>query len=436
MTLPQGVSKATGLQAALETLRVSSHNVVAVGDAENDHELLRIAGVGAAVEWGSPVLRRAADMEIAGAGPPAVAAFVLDLANTRRMPCAVRTRRSLHLGYGTDGQAFSLAVRGRNVLIAGDAKSGKSWITGLLCEQLILLGLCVCVIDPEGDYRSLEGLPGVAVLGGDDPPPSPRELARALRFPDRSVVIDLSRRPQAEKIEYTRETLPMLNALRRRAGFPHRIVLDEAHYVLHDVDALGLLDLDASGYVFVSYWASRLPAQLLDSAEVVLVTRESNPSEIAALRKRCSTCAPSDLASWDSLATLPTGQAVALPITNEAAGALRQFYLGPRLTPHVRHRDKYVDVPVSQRRAFYFEAAGSYATTLRQFVREIERAAPASLQAHIRRGDFSRWVRDVFGDHPLALEIEGLERAGREQNVDQTPGEIASAIRRRYEVAA
>ena len=39
----QGVSKATGLGAALDMLRASPRNTVAVGDAENDHELLRIA---------------------------------------------------------------------------------------------------------------------------------------------------------------------------------------------------------------------------------------------------------------------------------------------------------------------------------------------------------------------------------------------------------
>ena len=58
----------------------------------------------------------------------------------------------------------------------------------------------MCVLDPEGDYRSLEALPGVAVLGGEDPPPSPRELRRALRYPDRSLVIDLSRLAHDEKI--------------------------------------------------------------------------------------------------------------------------------------------------------------------------------------------------------------------------------------------
>jgi adenylylsulfate kinase-like enzyme len=57
-------------------------------------------------------------------------------------------------------------VRGRNVLIVGDSHSGKSWAAGLLCEQLILQRYSVCVIDPKGDHRGLDVLPGVVTLGG------------------------------------------------------------------------------------------------------------------------------------------------------------------------------------------------------------------------------------------------------------------------------
>jgi hydroxymethylpyrimidine pyrophosphatase-like HAD family hydrolase len=257
MVLPQGVSKATGLHAALDTLRLSPRNTVAIGDRENDHELLRLAEVGVAVEWGSPALRAASDIVLQGSGPAAVAEYVRALADDGRLPIPPRARRRLLLGHTEDGREFSLAVRGRNVLVAGDAKSGKSWIAGLLCEQLILHGYCVCVIDPEGDYRSLEALPGVTVLGGDDPPPTPRDLLRALRYPGRSVVIDLSYRPQDEKIEYIRAVLPALKEMRHRTGLPHRIVVDEAHYFLQEAGARHLLDLERNGYTVVSYWASR-----------------------------------------------------------------------------------------------------------------------------------------------------------------------------------
>jgi hypothetical protein len=37
----------------------------------------------------------------------------------------------------------------------------------------ILYGYCLCIVDPEGDYTSLEALLGVTVFGGVDPLPHP-----------------------------------------------------------------------------------------------------------------------------------------------------------------------------------------------------------------------------------------------------------------------
>lgn len=437
MTLPQGISKATGLHTALDTLRLSARNALAIGDRENDHELLRLAEVGVAVEWGSMALREAADITLKGAGPPVVAAYLAELAGTGRLPIPPRARRRLRLGYTEDGREFSLAVRGRNVLIAGDAKSGKSWVAGLLCEQLILHGYCVCVIDPEGDYRSLEGLPGVTVLGGEDPPPTPRELLRALRYPDRSVVIDLSHQPHDEKMQYIRSVLPALNVMRRRTGLPHRIVLDEAHYFLHDASARHLLDLESNGYTVATYCASRLPKELLAASEVIIVTCESNPAEVEELRRRCTACGALDASHWARIGHLKIGQAVALPITEEAGGDLKMFTIGPRITPHVRHREKYVDVPVTESRAFVFGADGMplrHARTLRQFVTAIGAGPLPALEGYLRRGDFSRWIGEVFGDRALADELRALEDQHRRSPRPETIAEIIEAVRGRYDL--
>jgi hydroxymethylpyrimidine pyrophosphatase-like HAD family hydrolase len=439
MASPQGVSKATGLKAALDTLRLSPRNTLAIGDRENDHELLRLAEVGVAVEWGSPGLRAVADIVLPGTGPPAVAQYLRSVAATGQLPTPPRARRRLLLGYTDDGRDFSLAVRGRNVLVAGDVKSGKSWVTGLLCEQLILHGYCVCVIDPEGDYRSLEALPGVAVLGGEDAAPTPRELLRALRYSDRSVVLDLSRLRHEEKIGYIRTVLPTLNALRRRTGLPHRIVVDEAHYFLHGPDVTDLLDLDQNGYTVVTYYAAGLPTALLAATEVMIVTCESNPLEIDALKRACARCGKVDVGRWEALHHLRVGQAVALPITEEAGGSLRAFTMGPRLTPHVRHREKYVDMPVTEDRAFVFGAYGNAAVrrvrTLRQFVIVLESLPARSFDGYLRRGDFSRWIQQVFGDGTLASELRALEARYRDGGGANAVTDVVAAVRSRYDLA-
>lgn len=62
MVLPSGINKASGLAAALRELGISAHNVVAVGDAENDHCFLRAAECVVAVANALPALKEDADI--------------------------------------------------------------------------------------------------------------------------------------------------------------------------------------------------------------------------------------------------------------------------------------------------------------------------------------------------------------------------------------
>lgn len=437
MILPQSVSKATGLEAALEILRLSPHGAVGIGDAENDHELLRVCEVGVAAGWGSESLRLAADHVIAGEGPAALAPFIRGLVDSGRLPPVRTTRRQLVLGHGDDGRQFSLAVRGRNVLVAGDAGSGKSWVAGLLAEQLILHRYSVCVIDPEGDYRPLQALPGVIALGGADPLPRPHELLRALQHPDTSVVLDLSRLSHADKVQFVHSVLPALVLLRRRTGLPDRIVLDEAHYFVHTPRPADLFDAERYGYTLVTYRASHLPREILDASEVVLVTSESDPAEVAALHALCGATEPVE--RWATiLAALGTGEAAALPVTEEAGSTLRRIHLAPRLTAHVRHREKYVDVPITDDRAFVFTShgapTGDRALTLRAFANTLDRLPTDVACGHARRGDFGRWIRDVFGDYLLASTVQDLEQRCWQGGDPDAIAAIGSAIRGRYEL--
>lgn len=67
MVLPTGINKATGLKAALKELHLSPHNVVAVGDAENDHAFLDLCECSVAVANALPALKRHADLITDGA---------------------------------------------------------------------------------------------------------------------------------------------------------------------------------------------------------------------------------------------------------------------------------------------------------------------------------------------------------------------------------
>ena len=439
MVLPQAISKATGLQQALSILRLSAHNAIGIGDAENDHELLRVCEVGVAVNWGSEALKRAADHVLPGDGPVAVAKYLADLVDHGFLPIPTAARRRLLLGHTDAGQPLALAVRGRNVLVTGEPKSGKSWVAGLLCEQLILYGYSVCVLDPEGDYTSLEALPGVTVMGGRDPLPRPRDLVRALRHSDVSIVIDLSHTDHQQKMEYVRSVLPALAMLRRHTGLPHRIVVDEAHYFLQDPESRRLLDLELRGYTFVTYRASALCSESLRASQAILVTRESDAAEIQTLKSLC-TCATRTEAEWTSLfGNLVIGEAAALPVTEEAQGDIRRIHLAPRLTPHVRHLAKYVDIPIEESRAFVFwddsGPTGQHARTLRELAEILDHAPAHRFGGHLRRKDFSRWIIGVFGDHQLAAEVSQIEEHYRDTSSREAAEAIGREIRSRYDLS-
>src|SRR5579864_3010803 len=120
MVLPQGVSKGAGLREALATLRLSVHNAIAIGDAENDHDLLAACEIGLAVRWGSEALQRVADAVLEGDGPSAVAAYIRRSMKDLRLPPERIGKHRLSLGTTEGGRVLALAVRGRNAVIAGD----------------------------------------------------------------------------------------------------------------------------------------------------------------------------------------------------------------------------------------------------------------------------------------------------------------------------
>lgn len=62
MVLPDGITKATGVEAALKELGTSPRQAVGVGDAENDGALLQLCGLAVAVNNAVPKLKRKADV--------------------------------------------------------------------------------------------------------------------------------------------------------------------------------------------------------------------------------------------------------------------------------------------------------------------------------------------------------------------------------------
>ena len=182
MVLPPGVNKATGLAAALDDLRLSPHNVVAVGDAENDHALLQACECGVAVANAVPMLKERADLVTAaphGAGVVELIDRLIadDLAELA--PCARAPRRAPRAPRGRTAP-MRLAPYGRDVLLAGPSGGGKSTLTNGLLERLADARLPVLPRRPRGRLRGSSGRPSCSAppskaperRGGDGRPRS------------------------------------------------------------------------------------------------------------------------------------------------------------------------------------------------------------------------------------------------------------------------
>jgi len=438
MILSQAISKGTGIREALTMLRLSPHNAIAIGDAENDHDLLNECEYGVAVAWGSKALQETADDVLPGDGPRAVAGFIRKAAREMRLPPERADRSRLVLGTTEDGYPLTLAIRGRNILIAGDPRSGKSWVAGLICEQLILQGYSLCVIDAEGDYRTLESLPGVVVFGGENPPPELPDLSRVLRHPNMSAVIDLSHVPYREKVDYLNALLPMLASHRRGTGLPHRIVVDEAHYFLHEPNVRDLVDFDLAAYTFVTYRLSDIHSDLRKAIDAIIVKRTTDPREIRTLLSMAGNL--NDETEWKAIFEgLTVDEAVLLPGIQETGGKLRRFHLAARTTSHVRHKEKYVDLQLIEEQAFVFmdngKRVGTPARTLQEFVLSLRTLPLSVLEGHAQRGDFSQWIGGVFHDHPLASDVRKIEQRYRLGHTRDLYNALAESIQERYELS-
>jgi len=275
------------------------------------------------------------------------------------------------------------------------------------------------------------------VFGGDAPPPELPDLSRVLRHPHMSAVVDLSHASYREKVDYLNTLLPMLTSLRRATGLPHRVVVDEAHYFLHEPNVRDLVDFDLGAYTFVTYRLSDLHSDVRKAIEGVIVKRTTDLREVRALLAISGNASAES--EWRAIfAGLTIDEAVLLPGIEEAGGKLRRFHLSGRSTDHVRHKAKYVDMQLMEGQGFVFvdngRPVGAPVRTLNEFVQSLRTLPLSVLDPHARRGDFSQWIGDVFHDHVLASGIRKVEQRYRLGHTRDLYNAVAEAIQQRYEL--
>jgi hypothetical protein len=427
MALPPGINKATGLDVAVRRLGMSRHEVVGIGDAENDHSLLEYCECGVAVANAVDSLKEIAAFVTRGANGSGVSELADELVANDLHRMEGRLERHLVLvGKRSDGAEVHIPPYGRNLLIAGPSGTGKSTMAAGLIERLIDKAYQVCIIDPEGDYSTLDGL---VCLGNQQRAPTVSEVLSILEVPTINLSVNLLDLRLEDRPFFLAQLIPGLQALRARTGRPHWIVLDEAHHMLPQTwgHVSSTLPRKVGETILVTVHPDHLAPAVLAPIDVVLAIGPS-PEETL---KRFAGAAAQHL-TWPQGLAYASGRLVAwfvgdgqLPFSMQAQ---------PPRAERIRHRRKYA-VGDLRYHSFYFRGPdGGHnlkAQNLEVFSQLAEGIDEPTWMFHLRRNDYSRWFRDAINDGYLADEAARIER-----RMELVPSEtrllILELIRARY----
>jgi hydroxymethylpyrimidine pyrophosphatase-like HAD family hydrolase len=407
MVLPPGVDKGSALRGVLDELMISPHNVVAVGDAENDHALLGVAESSVAVANALPLLQQRADWVTQGKAGKGICQLIDQLlADDLACLDASLKRHRLLLGRASSGEEISIAPYESRLLIAGPSGSGKSQTTLALLERMMGQGYQVCLFDPEGDYEHLES---AVTLGGPDWPPSIEEMMQLLQSPSAQIVVNLLGMKLEDRPAFFARALGHLQDLRARAGRPHWLVIDEAHHLLPaSWDAARLtLPQDLGSFVAVTVHPEKVSDVLLRMVGLVIAVGDEPDKTLANFAEATGRSVPPG--TW-SKARQPGEVIVWSP---DAGAAPERVEVLPASWVHRRHTRKYARGELEPDRSFYFrgpnEKMNLRAQNLQLFVQLANGVDDETWTHHLRHGDYSRWIRDGIRDDRLANRIEDIE---------------------------
>ncbi len=427
MILPAGITKATGLAAALAELKLSSHEVVGVGDAENDHAFLAACECSVAVANALGAIKERVDLitrEERGAG----VAELIDRLIADDLASEDRRLARYHLSLGTlaDGASVDLPPYGPNVLIAGPSASGKSSAATVLLEGLMKQHYQFCILDPEGDH---DGLDGAVTLGTATQGPVADEVLAVLAAPAQSVVVNLVGLPLAERPAFFQHLLPRIQELRARTGRPHWLFVDEAHHLLPatwqaaEPSFPGALDRT----VFITVHPDQVARAVIATIGTVLIAgrgADDTLNRFTATLDEPRVALPGELGPREMFLWERHAERAPIRVLIAASTIERQ-----------RHTRKYAAGEIPLDRNFTFRGPEGKlalrAQNLLVFLQLADGIDDETWLYHLQERDYSRWFREGIRDELLARDADAIEL---DDTLDprESRARMREAIERRY----
>ena len=429
MVLPPGMNKAAGLEAALRELEISSHNVVGVGDAENDHSFMHACGCAAAVANALPMVKEAADIRLVGDHGDGVIELIerLSREDARIMP---PERHGVRIGVDRAGQEVYIEPNRGGILIAGSSGIGKSTLATALTERMAERRFEFCVFDPEGDYDELENAVSV---GDSKAPPNVDEGLKLLRKAEGNVVINTQSLAVADRPAFFATLLPKIAELRGRTGRPHWLLVDEAHHLLPAAreNIAQMMPEELPSVIFITVHPDAVSVEVLKTVEVIIALGDKASDVIAQFCELIGVETP-DGAS-------PPADEEVLFWDRGAGERVRAIKADRPRQAHKRHTRKYAEGELDADRSFYFRgpdnALNLRAQNLMLFLQIAEGVDDRTWGHHLKAGHYSEWFRDVIKDTELAQAAAEIEEDGS-LNASESRKRISEAVTQRYTAPA
>jgi hydroxymethylpyrimidine pyrophosphatase-like HAD family hydrolase/energy-coupling factor transporter ATP-binding protein EcfA2 len=436
MVLPAGVTKRTGLAAALDDMGLSPHNVVGVGDAENDHSFLAFCECSTSVANALASLKQRSDWVTSAPHGQGVTELIdRMIADDLQSLAPALARHRLFVGRardcppkrgrGDEHAQVTVEPYGTSVLIAGPSGSGKSTIAVALVERLLERCYQVCVIDPEGDY---EHVTAAAAVGSAEHAPTVDEVRQLLEDPRRSVVATLVAVSIEDRAHWFAALLARVESARAHSGRPHWLVVDEAHHVLPASwgPALFTLPKRIGQLLLMTVHPESVSPAVLAEVGVVIATADGAEMSLRAFAQATGRGMPELPDVRDAAVVWRVGKRTALAVDVP----LGHWH-------HLRHKRKYARGELGEDKSFWFRGPANAlhlrAQNLALFVQIGSGVDDATLLHHLRAGDYSMWFRDAIKDDELANEAQRVE-AQKDLTARESWERIRAAIVGRYSV--
>lgn len=432
MVLPAGVNKAFGLKAALKQMGLSAHNAVGVGDAENDHALLRLCEFSAAVSNALLAVKETADLVTKADHGAGVTELIERMIATDLYEFEGRLERHhLIVGKTRDERDATISPYGPSILMCGPSASGKSTVATGILEALTANKYQYCIIDPEGDYETLQG---AVVLGGPQGPPVVEEALQLLEKPDNNVVISLTGMPIPDRPPFFLKLLPQLMQMRAQIGRPHWLILDEAHHLMPSEwqPPTGLLPNPWRNALLITVHPELLAKPCLERIGRLLMVGQNVEETVNSFSQATGMKPPRS--KWPEL---EQGEVWNWAIDGAASPMV--FKVNKSQNDRRRHRRKYAEGEMPPDRSFYFKGPEGKLNirvqNLMLFLQIADGIDDETWNHHLRNGDFVRWFRDNIKDEELAAEAERIAEQ-RDLEPTESRGQIRAAIEKEYTLPA